>query len=204
MDWRNALRRDDCRLAVSVAMLTVFSLRSPSQSEATIFGDGSYCDWSGESTGASLLIRFGSRWTRNRWLTLSRVFFSSASFSSANSAIGSFFAFIPPRESISLRTAVIQESISSALSSTKRKLLAARLAIEFCRRNFDSIELFGPGATVPSSLALCNICRTQCFPGMRSDAKAADSFPSFNTFSGCRSKWPSPAYCSTYPDVTKT
>jgi len=110
---------------------------------------------------------------------------------------------MPPRLSISLRTLVIHSSISSALSRTRRKLVAVLRMVAFCVRNRARREFFGPDSNVPSSLAWLDICSTQCLPGMRSHAKAADSLPSLSTFSGKRSNAPSPAYCSTKPAVTR-
>lgn len=57
---------------------------------------------------------------------------------------------------------------------------------------------------MPSSSEVCDICSTQCFPGIASLANATDVGPSCIIFSGSRSKFPSPAYCKIYPDVTRT
>jgi len=110
---------------------------------------------------------------------------------------------MPPWLSISFRTTVIQASISSALSSTSRKLAADLRTALFCDRSREMSEFLGPASMDPSSEAWLEICSTQCFPGIKSHAKAADSLPSFSTFSGDRSNEPSPAYCKTYPAVTR-
>lgn len=200
-DWRCMLGRGDWVLAGSIAGsgLSLFTL---SQSEATILGESEYCDCSGESMGLSILRRLDSRLGGCRWNERSPEALSEDSSMDEDSRIESMLAFIPPKLSISLRTIVIHDSISSALSITSRKLAASLLARPPCR-SLVKRECFGVSLTVPSSLALCKICSTQCFPGIRSEANAAESFPNLRTFSGRRSNGPSPAYCKTCPEVTK-
>lgn len=68
-----------------------------------------------------------------------------------DSRMESSFDFMPPRLSISLRTVHIQASISSALSRTSRKLVAAFFNVAFCVRSRERREFFGPGSNDPSS-----------------------------------------------------
>ena len=100
-----------------------------------------------------LLKRLGSFWVRNRWLGFSRICFSGE-FSGVKLDCESGLHFIPPNASISLRTAVSQESISSALSHINKKLVAVRLAVAFWSRNLERKDFCGTMETVPSSLAV--------------------------------------------------
>ena len=189
-------------LAVST-MLLLLLLCSLSQSDVTILGESEYCDCNGESIGLSMLRRLDSRFTGCRCCGRSAEPLSEDSSMDEDPLLDSVLAFMPPRFSISLRTMVIHDSISSALSITRRKLAASLLVMPPCRSRVKS-ECFGPSLTVPSSFALCRICNTQCFPGIKSEANAAESFPSLRTFSGSLSKGPSPEYCRICPEVTKT
>lgn len=149
------------------------------------------------------LRRLDSRLGGCRWYGRSAKALSADSSIDEDPRLDSVLAFMPPRLSISLRTMVIHDSISSALSMTNRKLAASLLANPPCRSLVKS-ECFGVSLTVPSSLALCKICSTQCLPGIRSEANAAESLPNLRTLSGSRSKGPSPEYWRTCPEVTRT
>lgn len=134
-------------------MLAGFRQRLPSQSGATMVGE-STGDMTGDSVGLRpLLKRFGSFWARNRWLGFSRTCFSGE-FSGEELDPESGLHFIPPNESISLRTAVNQESSSSALSHINKKLVAVRLAVAFWSRSLERKDFCGTMETVPSSLAV--------------------------------------------------
>jgi hypothetical protein len=134
----------------------------------------------------------GSGFRRARNPRLGR-FFNCTTFSSGLCLPVSGAGLLPPSASISLLTAAIHESISSALSRTRRKLVAVRRysaprKVSLDRRDLES------AAGVPSASIDCEICKTQCRPGMTSLANATESFPSCSIFSGSRSNAPSPEY----------
>lgn len=185
------------------ATLTLRSLSFVALSEVTICGVSERGEARGSSQGVTLLMVSGSRCARCRWVMASAELFPAESSVEDEARMKSSLTFVLARLSISLRMALIHASISSALSRTSKKLVAAVLTVAFCVRSRERREFFGPVSKVPSSCAWLEICKTQCLPGMRSHAKAADSLPSLSTFSGARSKLPSPAYCKTYPEATK-
>ena len=94
--------------------------------------------------------------------------------------------------------------MSSALENTRR-MLAVLLLVCAGPRNLDNIErdlLICAGPTSPCTC--CTTCTTQCLPGTRSHANAADFSPKCSILSGIRSYPPSAAYCTNRPAVTKT
>ena len=148
-----------------------------------------------------LVIWLGSRRTRYLRLGFCRICctISSVFFRTVMSGRYRF----PPSASISFLTATSQEFISSALFKTSRRVETQRRESPRNpkRENTDRDRLPRRG---PSSAEVWDICSTQCFPGIASQAKAAESFPSCMIFSGNLSKLPSPAYCNRYPAVAKT
>jgi len=77
--------------------------------------------------------------------------------------------------------------MSSALLKTKRKLVVVLLPAELGILSLESSDLDLLIVATPSSLADWTTWTTQCFPGIRSQANAADFSPSCRTFSGIRS-----------------
>lgn len=109
----------------------------------------------GVSQGVTLLMVSGSRWTLKRWLMVSAERFPVASSVDDDEArTDSEVGLMPANVSISLRIALIHASISCALSSTNRKLVAAvRGAVAttgFGVRSRESSEFLGPGSTAAS------------------------------------------------------
>jgi len=112
--------------------------------------------------------------------------------------------FFPPRASISFRTAISHAFISSGLPNTSKKLDVTLRVSALRNIILEKTDLVVLTEIVPSSVDVCDICNTQCFPGITSLAKAADVLPSCIILSGNLSKLPSPEYCNRYPEVTRT
>ena len=142
-------------------------------------------------TEAVVEIMLVGRETRYRELTCSSAIESRFDSSNPPSASPSSFFFAPPSCSITPRIAFSHPSISSALLNTRRTLVVLRLPPPTADppRNLDKIErdLFICAPPPTSGCTCCTTCTTQCLPGIRSHAKAADFSPSCNTLSGIRS-----------------
>ena len=138
---------------------------------------------------AAFEIMLVGRDTRYRWLTCSSAIESRFDSSKPPNASPSSFFFAPPCCSMTPRIAFNHPSISSALLNTSRTLVALRLLLTAGPRNLDKIDrdLFICPPPPTSACTCCTTCTTQCLPGIRSHAKAADFSPSCNTLSGMRS-----------------
>ena len=110
--------------------------------------------------------------------------------------------FLPPRVSISLRTAIIHSFIFSGCSNINN-IEGTIFGVLDCPPNLDKKDLSPPSA-LEASAAICKTCRTNGLPGTRSDANATDCRPSLIILSGRRSDGPSNAYSRMWPVVTKT
>ena len=111
-----------------------------------------------------------------------------------------------PSALISLLTTLSHEDNSSASSSTNNidfvepRGSGIRRTSELRKR--EKNDFFVATGVVSFTLCVWDICSTQCFPGMASLANATEFFPNGTTFSGFRSKFPSPLYCNKNPLVT--
>lgn len=123
--------------------------------------------------------------------------------SGSSQGISGLYSF-PPNASISFLTATNHSFISSGLSKTSKRLDTARRMSARRPPIFLNIDLDISVSTEPSSFKACETCKTKGFPGIASEAKAADNSLSCKIFSGSRSYVPWPAYCSKYPAVTST